>query len=116
MIFVIDSDEIMRTCVVKACGEEKIREFDNVLVAMNAISDGVLPDMIIMDVMLNGPDGFTFLNELISYDDTAKIPVVIVSEVDFGTKDLSVYGVVATLNKDTFRPKDIKELVEMYAK
>ena len=116
MIFVIDDNEIMRSCVVKACGKNKVCEFSDAIAAMNAISEGEIPKMIIMDVMLTGPDGFTFLNELVSYEDTAKIPIVILSEVDFSKKDLSVYGVVAVLNKDSFKPSDVKELVETYAK
>lgn len=115
MIYVIDDDEIMRECIKRACGKRKVREFSDVLAAMAAIADDELPEMIIMDVMLVGPDGFTFLNELLSYDDAAKIPVVIVSAVDFNGRDLSVYGVVATLLKDTFLPEEIKELVERYA-
>ena len=116
MIFVIDDDEIMAKCVAKACGKKhEIHVFGDALAAMKEISDGVMPKMILMDVMLTGPDGFTFLNELISYEDTSKIPVVLISEIDFFDRDLSVYGVVATLNKDTFKPEDVRKLVEEYA-
>ncbi len=115
MIYIIDGDEIMRRCVSRACGKHEVREFRDALAAMEAITDGELPDLIIMDVMLMGPDGFTFLNELISYDDTARIPVVIVSAVNFGGRDLSVYGVVEVLNKETFTPSDIRRLVKEYA-
>ena len=116
MIFVIDDDEIMRECVKKACNGYEVKEFQNALVAMEAISDETFPQMIFLDVMLTGPDGFTFLNELMTYDDTATIPIVIISGVDFGEKDLSAYGVVEVLNKDSFKPSDIKRLLEDYAK
>ena len=116
MIYVIDDDEIMRECIAKACGNQEVHEFDNIITAMNAIDEIGLPNLIIMDVLLTGPDGFMFLNEMLSYEDTAKIPIVIVSAVDFQKKDLSVYGVVATLNKDTFVPGDIQRLVDKYAK
>ena len=49
--------------------------------------------MIFLDILLTGPDGFTFLNELISYSDTAKIPIVIVSSLDFSGKDLKVNSI-----------------------
>ena len=119
MIFVIDDDEVMARCVARAC--EKIDgcvvlTFGDALSAMAVIAEGKIPQMILMDVMLSGPDGFTFLNELISYEDTAKIPVVLVSAVDFEGKDLSVYGVVATLNKDSFRPEEVRRLVREYAR
>lgn len=115
MIFVIDDNEIMAECIARSCdGDVKI--FANAISAMQEITKGNMPKMIFLDILLDGPDGFTFLNELISYDDTAKIPVVIVSSLDFEKKDLSMYGVVGFLNKDTMDPKDIKRYVERYAK
>ena len=114
MIFVIDDDEIMAECVAKACSKRDVKIFDNAISAMDKISGGQLPDLIFMDVMLSGPDGFTFLNEMISYADTQKIPVVIVSEIDFSDKNLSEYGVVGTLVKERMVPEEIKEYAERY--
>ena len=117
MIFIIDSDEVMAECIKKACLEcgEETRIFENAIDAM-AMIDVRLPKMIILDVMLIGPDGFSFLNELISYTDTAKIPVVIVSDLDFEKIDLRVYGVVEILNKDFLRPEQIKKCINKYIK
>jgi hypothetical protein len=64
--------------------------------------------------MLTGPDGFSFLNETISYDDTMKIPIVIISEIDFKNSDLGVYGVVGVLNKESMKPEDVKKYVAEY--
>ena len=114
MIFVIDDDEIMAECVAKACGKKDVMIFNDAISAMDGLSNGELPSLIFMDVMLSGPDGFTFLNEMISYTDTQKIPVVIVSEIDFSGKDLSEYGVVGTLKKESMVPEEIKEYVERY--
>ena len=114
MIFIIDSDEIVAECVARATRRE-VRIFSDAIEAMAAIGDGEIPDLIYMDVLLTGPDGFTFLNELISYDDTSTIPVVIVSPIDFGDKDLSAYGVVGVLNKDTMMPEEILKYAEKYA-
>ena len=115
MIFVIDDNEIMAECVVRAA-KHPARIFTNAIEAMNAIVDGELPELIFLDILLDGPDGFTFLNELISYEDTAKIPIVIVSSLDFKNKDLSVYGVVGVLNKDEMTPQEIKDYADKYAK
>lgn len=114
MIFVIEDDEIMSECIARACGK-KVMTFSNAISAMNAISEGVMPKLIFLDVLLDGPDGFTLLNELISYSDTASIPVVIVSSLDFKGKDLSVYGVVGILSKDTMKPEDVRRYVERHA-
>ena len=61
MIFVIDDDEIMAECVARATKKET-KIFHNAIEAMNALDDG-LPELIFLDILLDGPDGFTFLNE-----------------------------------------------------
>ena len=116
MIFVIDDDEIMRGCIARACGEGvEVREFADGIAAMAAISDDVLPELIFLDILLDGPDGFTFLNEMVSYTDTARVPVVIVSSLDFGERDLSEYGVVGVLMKEKMQPQEILAYVRKYA-
>lgn len=113
MIFVIDDDSLMVKCIANAT-KKPTRIFSNAIEAMDALNDE-LPDLIYLDILLTGPDGFTFLNELISYSDTAKIPIVIVSSLDFSGKDLSNYGVVGFLNKDTMTPDEIKGYADEYA-
>lgn len=116
MIFIIDDDIIMAKCVAKACRDcgKKTRIFGDAIMAMAAINEE-LPEMIFLDILLAGPDGFTFLNELISYPDTMKIPVVVVSSLDFSRQDLKDYGVVGALDKATMVPGDIKKYVREYA-
>lgn len=110
MIFIIDDDKIMANCIARAVGGET-RIFSNAIEAINLISDGEIPRLIFLDILLDGPDGFTFLNELVSYSDTQKIPIVIVSSLDFAERDLSDYGVVGILNKDTMTPEEIRTYV-----
>lgn len=111
--FIIDDDEIMAECIARAVGESA-EVFSNAIEAMQVINDDGVPDLIFLDVLLDGPDGFTFLNELASYTDTEKVPVVIVSSLDFSKNDLSKYGVVGFLNKDSMEPKEIRSYVEEY--
>lgn len=115
MIFVIDSDIEMAKCVARACEGHDVKIFSDAVVAMQAISEKV-PELIFLDVMLVGPDGFSLLNEMISYTDTAKVPVVIVSDLNFDKVDLNVYGVVGVLNKDMMTPAEVKEYVAKYAR
>ena len=118
MIFVIDDDAVMAKCVKKACGKGvEVRCFSNAIEAMAAMGDGAeeLPELIFLDILLDGPDGFTFLNELASYTDTAKIPVVVVTSLDLRGRDLESYGVVGVLEKDKMVPQEIKEYVRKYA-
>ena len=115
MILVIDDDEVMVECMKRALRAYEVRSFSNAIEAMAEIARGELPDLIFLDVMLDGPDGFTFLNELVSYTDTAQIPVVIVSSLDFEGKDLTSYGVVGVLAKDEMTPQEIRGYAEKYS-
>lgn len=113
MIFVIDDDIVMAECVAKACGEQEVKIFGDVFAAIQALNEK-MPDLILMEVMLSGPDGFTLLNELISYRDTMDIPVVLVTAVELAEMDLKDYGVVGVLNKDSMTPAEVRRYVEKY--
>lgn len=113
MIFIIDDDEIMADCIKRAI-DYPVRTFSNAIDAMQVISDGEIPELIFLDVLLDGPNGFTFLHELMSYPDTAKIPIVIVTLLDLDFNSLDNYGVVGVLKKDCFTPQDIKNYVHQF--
>ena len=116
MILVVDSDEVFGDCIVETLKKNK---FDghlskNAIFAINDISKEV-PSLVLIDPILTGPDGFTFLNEMASYADTMNVPVVVVSEKDFSKFDLSEYNVVGMLDKNKLKPKDILEYARKYA-
>ena len=114
MIFVVDDDKVMANCIARAV-DKPTRIFSNAIEAMNLISDGEIPELIFLDILLDGPDGFTLLNEMQSYIDMAKVPVVIVTSLSFEGEELAEYGVVGVLNKDTMKPEEIKRYVEQYS-
>ncbi|MBQ6510401.1 response regulator [Candidatus Saccharibacteria bacterium] len=114
MIFIIEDDKIMAECIARACKDYETKTFFNAIEAMADI-DRNMPDLIFLDILLSGPDGFTFLNELASYSDTAKIPIIIISSLNLENQDLSEYGVVEILNKDTMYPKEITAYAERFA-
>ncbi len=109
MIFVVDDDEVMARCIARAVEKtgKEVQIFHDAINVMNMISDRVMPEMIFLDILLTGPDGFTLLNEMVSYTDTGMIPIVVVSSLDFGGMDLAKYGVVGVLNKDSMKPEEI---------
>lgn len=77
--------------------------------AMNHI-DSQRPDLIILDLMLPWVSGVQLLHELVSYGDTASIPVVLFSAAlpeTMNHETLQAYGVVATLDKLTVRPAQV---------
>ena len=110
MIFIIDDDYEIIECISRFCGKPT-RGFTNVIDAINALDDG-LPELIFLDVLLDGPDGFTFLNEIASYSDTIRIPVVIITTLNLKHESLVSYNVIKILNKATMTPKDIQEVIE----
>lgn len=122
LVYVIEDDPTMADVIALAArstvlfdenGQEThpgVQVFNDAVEPMSEI-DKALPDVILLDVLLSGPDGFTFLNELISYHDTAKIPVVLITSLDMSKHDLEHYGVFRTLNKAEMTPEDIRDAV-----
>lgn len=91
----------------------QIYKFPNAYSAISAL-DETPPDLIFLDVLLPGVNGFAFLNELVSYSDTAALPVVLVSSLPLQLSDLKNYPVVGILNKETMKPEDVAAYVERY--
>ncbi len=123
LVYIIEDDQIMADCIALsvrgatetlADGSEsdppEVLIFNDAVSAISSI-DEELPDVILLDIMLSGPDGFTFLNELISYHDTSRIPVALITSLNFEKRNLEHYGVFRILNKGTMTPSDIQEVV-----
>ncbi len=116
MIYIIDPDQTFASCISRAVATagEDAKIFPNAIDAMNALDDE-LPSLIFLEIFLPGPNGFSFLNEIISYPDTAKIPVVIVSNQNFKNAKNTDFNIVETLDKKSLRPEQIINLVKTYA-
>lgn len=116
-IFIVEDDTWMAECVARAIktlpGTFAIETFPDAIAAMSALSacPDALPNLILLDVLLNGPDGFTLLHELSSYDDTAKIPIILVTSLRLNLADLAVYNVKNILYKDQMTPPEIAKAV-----
>ncbi len=117
-IYIIDDDEMFADCIELAIKKDienlEIKKFKNALDAMNCLDK--LPSLIFLDILLPGADGFTFLNELTSYPDTAKIPVVLVTSLNLPETDLSIYGIKGILNKETMKPSEVTDYVHRLVK
>lgn len=115
-IYILEDDPVMAECLSLAARTSlpgaaiTVRLFADALSATAQLGQH-LPDLILLDILLSGPDGFTFLNELISYQDTAAIPVIIVSSLDFSGEDLTGYGVRQALRKDTMTPQELQAAI-----
>ena len=112
-IFIIEDDpdfaEIYQKHLKRNFPEIPLQIFYNAIeanAAFSELSEEELPSLIILDVLLTGPDGFTLLNELLSYPETSQIPVLLISSLNLGQMSLHAYNVRAILNKETFTPAD----------
>ena len=114
MIFIIDANLDFARSVEISLKEFEPRVFSSGIDAMNEIIAQGPPELIVLDVLVDGPDSFAFLNELISYEDTMNIPVIIMSALDFKGADLSVYSVVEIFDKKTMTPEALKTSVLYY--
>ncbi len=117
LIYIIEDDAIMSECISLAIRSSKdmvtgciVETFSDALSAMTAISERI-PDLIALDILLNGPNGFTLLNELATYQDTTRIPIIVISSLGFLVDDLRPYGVQCILNKEVMKPNDIQSAV-----
>ena len=118
-IFIIEDDpdfaEIYQKHLKRNFPEIPLQIFYNAIEANAAFSElreDELPSLIILDVLLTGPDGFTLLNELLSYPETSQIPVLLISSLNLGQMSLHAYNVRAILNKATFMPADFVNQVQ----
>ena len=112
-IFIIEDDpdfaEIYQKHLTRYFPEIPQQVFYNAIeanAAFSELSEEELPSLIILDILLTGPDGFTLLNELLSYPETSQIPVLLISSLNLGGISLQAYNVRAILNKETFTPAD----------
>lgn len=78
----------------------------NALDAFAAI-DAKMPAAIVLDMMLPGPNGMTFLHELRSHSDLASLPVIVCSTQSLALESLRPYGVGVVLDKTTMETDDI---------
>lgn len=110
--FILEDDPIFARLFSKslrrAFPDSTVSVFENAIDAINALPDDCTPpSVIILDVLLTGPDGFTFLNEIASYSDLSFVPIIIVSSLNFPMQTLESYNVKKILNKATMTPQDL---------
>ena len=99
------AEQMMR---VLSCNGYTSRCVSNVYDAMDAIDERP-PRVLILDMLLPVASGVTLLQELQSYDDTSRIPVVVCTSLasDVTIDMLEPYGVSRLLDKITMEPSDV---------
>lgn len=109
-VLVIEDDQWFLSLVKKTLEREKftVVTANNTIDGMVAINE-MVPDVIILDFFMPGPNALVLLHELQSYGDTAKVPVILCTNnaSDIPKDAISAYGVVSVLDKTTMHPDDI---------
>ena len=87
-VLVVEDDPPSRELLVRMLEKENIvvKEATNGKEALDIIQGGVLPDMIILDLVMAEMDGFEFLRQIHPHPEWSKIPVVVVSSLDLNSE------------------------------
>jgi CheY-like chemotaxis protein len=114
-VLIVEDDEWLAEQHVRTLGEAGIRaeSVPHALAAIDAI-DTNLPDALVLDLLLAGPNAFTLLHELRSHGDLAAIPVILctANAEALAYEDITAYGVRQVLDKATMLPHDLAAAVK----
>lgn len=106
MIFVIEDDRGWENYYRRILKDYKLEFFHDGVAAI-AEMDEKVPDLVILDILLTGPTGFAVLNEMRSYPELAKVPVIIVTSISMKDDLAEHYGVTEVLDKGKMTPQDV---------
>ena len=114
-VLIVEDDEWQAEQYERTLEREGIRIeiVPHALAAIDAL-DAAVPDVIVLDVLLPGPNAFAFLHELRSHSDLAGVPVVLCtnSADQIAEEDVLAYGVVRVLDKTTMVPGDLVGVIK----
>lgn len=114
-ILIVEDDEWLAQHYVRVLDEEGMHtEFvPHALAAIDAV-DRRLPDVIVLDLLLPGPNAFTLLHELRSHSDLAAIPVILCTTAaeQISEDEVRVYGARRILDKAAMQPSDLAAAVK----
>ncbi len=106
MIFIIEDDRGWENYYRRILKSYELEFFHDGVEAIAAMNE-VVPELVILDILLTGPTGFAVLNEMRSYSDLAKVPVVIITSVDIKSELAERYGVSEILDKGKMIPQEL---------
>lgn len=114
-VLVVEDDEWMAQQHIRTLMAAGIQaEFvSHALAAIDAL-DARMPDALVLDVLLPGPNVFTLLHEIRSHSDLAGIPVILCTATadQLAGEDIATYGIKTILDKTTMHPDDLVKAVK----
>lgn len=108
-IFVLEDDRGWESYYRRILKGYDLAFFNNGIDAVAAM-DEEKPAMVLLDILLAGPTGFAVINEMRSYPELEKVPIIIVSSVKIGEID-EKYGIFQSFDKATMLPGDLIDAV-----
>lgn len=109
-VLVVEDDEWMAEQHKRTLAEAGMRAetVPHALAAIDSV-DAAPPDVLVLDLLLAGPNAFTLLHELKSHTDLASIPVILctTSADEIAEEDMKAYGVREVLDKAAMVPQDL---------
>lgn len=110
MIMVIDDDREWVKYYKNLLRDYQLEAYGDCVAAIDRMAE-TPPDLVLLDILLTGPTGFSILHEMQSYPDLAQVPVFIISSVELSAPHLKKYGVQKVFDKSTMYPSELKEAV-----
>jgi CheY-like chemotaxis protein len=113
-ILVVDDDESIREVMEMILADKgyRVRLAADGAEALQQLRDGAAPDVILLDLMMPGMDGWTFHDALIHDPALARIPVVAMSGDGRIQQKAASMGVATHLAK----PIDLDDLLRLVAR
>ena len=111
MIFVVEDDPNIRelvTYTLQSTGFEA-RGFEDGTEFLNAMKDGDMPDLVLLDIMLPGEDGISILGKLRAKSATKELPIIMMTAR--GTEYDKVLGLDSGADDYITKPFGMMELV-----
>lgn len=109
-VLIVEDDEWLAEQHMRTLAEAGIRSswVPHALAAIDSM-DTALPDVLVLDLLLAGPNAFTLLHELRSHTDLAAVPVILctASADQLADEDIAAYGVRRVLDKAAMLPQDL---------
>ena len=109
LIMVVDDDLFFGQLIQDILSDYRVVLCTDAIMALDQLNE-LTPQAIIVDLLMPATTGLSLIQELISYDDLNKIPLIVCSSVasEVDSEFFLENGVRAILDKNTIQPQDLK--------
>jgi CheY-like chemotaxis protein len=110
MVLVIDDDAEIRQALTEILEDENyiVRAASNGREALEILSRGECPDVILLDVMMPVMDGWHFLSARLAHPQLVEVPIIIISAGEGAEREASKVGVFEFARK----PLHVDDLID----